>query len=63
LRAYESQRRSRVARAQRAARRNSWAYHLAGPLGWARNRALGELGGERLLTRFDWLFGWGAPAG
>ena len=58
LRAYESQRRSRVARAQREARRNSRAYHLGGPLGWARNRVLAALGGERLLRRYDWIYGW-----
>ena len=58
LRAYESQRRSRVARAQREARRNSWRYHLGGPIGWGRNRVLAALGGERLLRRYDWIFGW-----
>ena len=58
LRAYESQRRARVARAQRDARRNSWRYHLAGPLGWARDRMLAALGGERLLRRYDWIYGW-----
>src|SRR5262249_52443398 len=40
FRAYERARRHRVARAQREARRNSWGYHLAGPLGLARNMAL-----------------------
>jgi len=58
LRAYESQRRGRVARAQREARRNSSIYHLGGPLGWARNRLLAALGGERLLRRYDWIYGW-----
>jgi salicylate hydroxylase len=58
LRAYESQRRARVARAQREARRNSRAYHLGGVLGWARNRVLAALGGERLLRRYDWIYGW-----
>ena len=62
LRAYESQRRSRVARAQREARRNSWRYHLSGPLGWARNRLLAGLGGERMLHRYDWIYRW-PPAG
>ena len=58
LRAYELQRRSRVARAQREARRNSWRYHLGGPLGWARNRVLAGLGGERMLHRYDWIYRW-----
>ncbi|HMK81149.1 MAG TPA: FAD-dependent monooxygenase [Xanthobacteraceae bacterium] len=58
LRAYESARRHRVARAQRAARVNSRRFHLAGPLGMVRNAALAALGGEKLLRRYDWLYGW-----
>jgi salicylate hydroxylase len=58
LRCYERLRRHRVARAQREARRNSWGYHLAGPLGFARNAVFGMLGGETLLRRYDWLYGW-----
>ncbi len=58
LRAYESARRARVARAQREARRNAWRYHLAGPLGLARNAFLAAMGGEKLLRRYDWLYGW-----
>jgi salicylate hydroxylase len=60
LRAYESARRRRVARAQREARRNSWRYHTSGPLGLARNAVLGALGGEKLLRRYDWLYSWTA---
>jgi salicylate hydroxylase len=63
LRAYESLRRARVARAQREARRNSWRYHLAGPFGFARNAVLGLIGGEKLLRRYDWLYGWEPPQG
>ena len=58
LRTYERTRRTRVARAQREARRNSWRYHLSGPLGFARNAVLSALGGENLLRRYDWLYGW-----
>jgi len=58
MRAYESARRHRVARVQREARHNSWRYHLAGPLGLARNATLAALGGEKLLRRYDWLYGW-----
>lgn len=58
LRAYEGARRHRVARVQREARRNSQVYHLAGPLGLARNLTLAALGGEKLLRRYDWLYGW-----
>ena len=58
LRTYERTRRTRVARAQREARRNSWRYHLSGPLGFARNAVLSALGGENLLRSYDWLYGW-----
>jgi len=58
LRAFERARRVRVARAQHEARRNSWRYHLSGPLGFARNAVLRAMGGEKLLRRFDWLYGW-----
>ena len=58
LRTYERARRARVARAQREARRNAWRYHLAGPLGMARNIFLAAMGGEKLLRRYDWLYGW-----
>jgi salicylate hydroxylase len=58
LRAYEHARHRRVARAQREARRNSWRYHLSGPLGFARDTVLATLGGDRMLRRYDWLYGW-----
>jgi salicylate hydroxylase len=58
LRTYERARCARVARAQREARRNAWRYHLSGPLGFARNAFLGAMGGEKLLRRYDWLYGW-----
>jgi salicylate hydroxylase len=58
LRSYEHARRRRVARVQREARRNSTRYHLSGPLGMARNAVLRMMGGERLLRRYDWLYGW-----
>ncbi|MEJ0076185.1 MAG: FAD-dependent monooxygenase [Alphaproteobacteria bacterium] len=58
LRAYERLRYRRVARAQNEARRNSWRYHLAGPLGFARDMFLRAAGGERLLHRYDWLYDW-----
>ena len=58
LRAYELARQRRVARVQREARQNSWRYHLSGPLGFARNAVLASLGGDRMLRRYDWLYGW-----
>jgi len=58
LRGYEHARYRRVARVQQEARRNSWRYHLAGPLGFARDAVLAALGPKRLLHRYDWLYGW-----
>jgi 2-polyprenyl-6-methoxyphenol hydroxylase-like FAD-dependent oxidoreductase len=62
MRRYERQRRARAARAQRAARRNGLVYQLGGPGAFLRTLALSALGGERLLARYDWLYGW-TPAG
>ena len=58
MRRYERQRRSRTARAQRAARRNGTIYQLGGPAAALRSLALASLGGARLLARYDWLYGW-----
>jgi len=58
LRAYEHARAARAARAQREARRNSWRYHLSGPLAFGRDMVLRGMGGERLLHRYDWLYDW-----
>jgi salicylate hydroxylase len=61
LRSYERQRRRRTARAQRAARRNGTVYHLTGAAALIRRLALDAMGGRRLLTRYDWLYGWTPP--
>jgi salicylate hydroxylase len=58
MRRYERARRRRTARAQRAARRNGMVYHLGGAGAWLRTLALRAMGGERLLARYDWLYGW-----
>jgi salicylate hydroxylase len=63
MRAYEHQRRRRTARAQRAARRNGALYHGWGPKAFVRNLVLRRMGGERLLERYDWLYGWKPPEG
>ena len=60
LRAYERARQARVARVQREARRNSWRYHLSRPLALGRDTMLSALGGDRMLARYDWLYGWRA---
>jgi salicylate hydroxylase len=58
MREYEGLRRGRAARTQREARRNGQHYHLSGLRAFARNAALRAMGGERLLRRYDWLYGW-----
>jgi salicylate hydroxylase len=58
MREYEASRRRRAARTQREARRNGERYHLSGLRAFARNTALRAMGGERLLRRYDWLYGW-----
>jgi salicylate hydroxylase len=58
MRRYQRQRRLRTARAQRAARRNGVVYQLGGPGAFLRTLALTAIGGERLLARYDWLYGW-----
>jgi salicylate hydroxylase len=62
FRAYEARRQDRAARVQAASRRNGRIYHLGPPFSWARNTVLRVLPGERLMTGFDWLYGWRADA-
>jgi salicylate hydroxylase len=61
FRRYENRRMTRTARVQRDARTNGEIYHLGGIAAAGRDAALGVLGPERLLARFDWLYGWGRP--
>ncbi|MCC6778548.1 MAG: FAD-dependent monooxygenase [Hyphomicrobiales bacterium] len=58
LRHYERDRRDRTARAQQSARSNGRIYHMGGPATFLRALVLGAMGGTRLLTRYDWLYGW-----
>jgi salicylate hydroxylase len=58
LRRYEAARGPRIARVQRAARRNDMVYHLAWPFSLARDRAMARIGSDGLLSQFDWIYGW-----
>ena len=58
MRRYERQRLARTARAQRSARRNGTIYHMGGAAAFLRTFALLAMGGDRLITRYDWLYGW-----
>jgi salicylate hydroxylase len=61
LRAYEGARWHRTARAQQVSRKQGRIYGLSGPEALVRNLALRAMGGEKLLSRFDWLYSWRPP--
>ena len=58
LRSYEAMRLPRTARVQHDARRNGTAYHISGAAAVLRSLALMAMGGDRLISRYDWLYGW-----
>jgi salicylate hydroxylase len=60
LKSYGRLRRPRVARVQRAARRQGRIYHLAGPAAFARDLAIQAMGAQRVLARQDWIYDWRA---
>jgi salicylate hydroxylase len=62
LRHYESARRDRTAKVQRAARRNGSIYHLGAAEALLRNLFLRAAGGNVLLRHYNWLYDWQAPA-
>jgi salicylate hydroxylase len=57
LAAYSKQRAPRAARVQREARAQARLYHLTGLAALARDLGMRALGPERLLRRYDWLYG------
>jgi salicylate hydroxylase len=58
MRRYEQRRLARTARVQREAHRNGAIYHLGPVAGFMRSLAVATMGGERLISRYDWLYGW-----
>ena len=58
LQRYERQRRPRVAQVAKASLRNGRIYHLSGVPALARDLALRKLPAQRLMARYDWLYGW-----
>ncbi len=58
LKWYEQRRIKRAARVARASRENGRIYHLSGPLARARNLVLRMAPPQRLMARYDWLYGW-----
>jgi salicylate hydroxylase len=57
LAAYSKQRAPRAARVQGEARAQARLYHVSGLAGLARDLGMRALGPERLLSRYDWLYG------
>jgi salicylate hydroxylase len=58
LKWYQRQRRPRTLRVARASRRNGRIFHLSGPQAAARNLVLRRVPAQRLMARYDWLYGW-----
>jgi salicylate hydroxylase len=58
MRRYEQRRLTRTAHAQREARRNGAIYHMSPVAAFMRTLAIAAIGGERLISRYDWLYGW-----
>lgn len=56
--AYQSARSKRVARVQKASRRNGQIYHFGGVAAALRDMALRAIPGSLLMARYDWLYGW-----
>ena len=57
LAAFSQRRLARVARVQEEAADQARFYHMAGPLALARDIGMRALGPERLLKRYDWIYG------
>ena len=57
LAAFSAARAPRGARVQREALAQARLYHMSGPLAFARDIGMRALGSERLLKRYDWLYG------
>ncbi len=58
LAAYETARADRSRRVVAAARRNGAIFHLSGPAAFARNAAMRFVAGERVISGYDWVYGW-----
>ncbi len=54
---FAAARRARAGRVQAESHRQAKIYHLSGPVALVRDLAMRALGPERLLARYDWLYG------
>ncbi|MEQ1695941.1 MAG: FAD-dependent monooxygenase [Hyphomicrobiaceae bacterium] len=59
--AYAKLRMKRAAKVATGARRNGAVYHMSGPSAFARNLAMKAIPAPRLMSRYDWLYGWKPP--
>ena len=55
---YETLRRPRVTRVWQAARQNGSIYHMSPLSAPFRDATMKAFGGDRLLAKYDWLYGW-----
>lgn len=62
LATFAAARRSRIARVQSESRSQARIYHLRAPAAVLRDIAIRALGAERIISRYDWLYG-AAPIG
>ena len=62
LRSYSAIRRARTRKVQRLAAGNGERYHLGTVPAMLRNTAMRLMGGQRLLSHYDWLYDWRLPA-
>lgn len=62
LAAYARARQTRVRRVASASRRNGAIYHMRGAAASARNAVLRFTPPRRLISRYDWIYGWGSGA-
>ena len=60
LRSYEHRRLPRAHHVADASRINGLIYHLSGPMAAARNLTLRMASGERIMSRYDWVYSWRA---
>lgn len=58
LQQYRRLRETRVRRVAEASRRNGRIYHYGGLMRAARNAAFRIVPGDRLISTYDWLYGW-----
>ncbi|MGH1417755.1 MAG: FAD-dependent monooxygenase [Hyphomicrobiaceae bacterium] len=61
LHIYETERRPRRQLTAQASLNNGRIYHLSGLMAAARNTSLRLVPAERLMHRYDWLYGWKPP--